>query len=155
VKPRGSRPRSGTANTWLCRFFTWFWFARENREDSWPRQVVQVLGPSTFLVDRNGSRQKVWLREPGCYGYEYPRQIFILIGEWLYRFDWFRHWNRPCCSNCWHDKFVQSYHDTMNNMTCEYVDDCAKCHEMMYQFSYGAYQAFVTNKWLYYEELLF
>jgi hypothetical protein len=142
-------------NPRLCRFFTWFWFSRENRRDDWPRKVAQILGPSTFRIDRAGGRTTVWLRGKGCYGYEYPRQVFILIGEWLRRFAWFQHWNRECCSACWHDQFRQTYSDTMNHIQCEYVDVCAKCGETMYEFSYGAYAAYVTTKWEYYETLLF
>lgn len=152
---RGWTGRGGTDNKWLCRFFTWFWFARENRWGNWPTRVVWVLGPSTFRVERAGGRQTVWLRGDGCRGYEYDRQIFILVGEWLRRFEWFLKWNRPICSDCGHDKFVQTYHDTMNHMTCEYTDACAKCGSVMYEFSYGAYAAYVTSKWEEFEKLLF
>lgn len=147
--------RGGTDNKWLCRFFTWFWLSRENRRDQWTSKVAWVLGPSTFRIDRGGTRTTVWLRGPGSRGYEYDRQVFILIGEWLRRFAWFNHWNRECCSECWHDKFKQTYHDTMNGITCEYTEDCAKCGETMYEFSYGAYAAYVTTKWEHYEILLF
>jgi hypothetical protein len=147
--------RGGTNNKLLCRFFTWFWFARENRWGNWPTKVVWVLGPSTFRVERSGDRRTVWLRGPGCYGYEYGRQVFILLGEWLRRFEWFRQWNRSKCSDCGHDKFEQTYHDTMQGLTCEYEDVCTKCRATMYEFSYGAYAAYVTTEWERYETLLF
>jgi hypothetical protein len=152
---RGWTLRGGTNNKLLCRFFTWFWFARENRWGNWPTSVVWVLGPSTFRVERCGGRQTVWLRGEGCRGYEYPRQVFILIGEWLRRFAWFNKWNREKCSECGHDKFVQTYHDTMNFNTCEYVNNCEKCRAVMYEFSYGAYAAYVTTEWERWETRLF
>lgn len=149
------RRRRGTGNKHLCRFFTWFWFNRENRNTRWPTKVVCVLGPSTFRVENCGSRKTVWLREHGCIGYEYPRQAWIALGEFLYRYRWFWKWNRNRCPKCDNDAFKSRYHDTIAGHLCEEIMVCTKCGEDVYEFAYGSHRDWYTNRWMQYEEKIF
>lgn len=150
--------RRGTSNALLCRFATWFWFNRENRLTRWPTKVVAVLGPSTFRVDKGGSRQHIWLREEGCIGYEYPRQVFIAIGQILERYHWFNKWNRNRCSKCDHDEFVSRYSyllDSYYGPLAEEIMCCAKCREDSSQYMYGDIEYWTTSRWRQYEEKIF
>lgn len=147
--------KRGTTNARLCRFMTWFWFARENRATRWPTVVVQVLGPSTFRVDRGGSRQTVWLRESGCIGYEYPRQTWIAVGEFLRRYRWFMAWNRSRCPYCDHDQFRDGYRDYIEGTCCESELRCKRCGEGVYWFAYGNQEDLMTCRWRQWEEKLF
>jgi hypothetical protein len=147
--------RRGIKTRWVCRFFTWFWFGRENRGNRWPSKVIEVLGPSTFRVDKGGSRQSVWLRGPGCIGYEYPRQIFIALGEFLRRYRWFQTWNRSRCPKCDHDKFKDRYNDYVAGHLAENIVQCANCLEDVSQFMYGYSENWATNRWQQYEEKIF
>lgn len=154
----GHRRRRGTGNKHLCRFFTWFWFSRENRNNRWPTKVVCVLGPSTFRVDKGGSRQTISLRGEGCIGYEYPRQIWIALGEFLYRYRWFNEWNRPRCQKCDHDKFVSRYSyllDSYYGPLAEEIMCCEKCREDVSQYMYGDSEYWYTRRWMQYEEKIF
>jgi hypothetical protein len=134
---------------------TWFWFNRENRLTRWPTTVVEVLGPSTFRVDKGGSRQSVWLRGEGCIGYEYPRQTWIAIGEYLSRYKWFRRWNRPRCPKCDGDVFENKYRDMMDYTEMESADQCQKCKTEVSQYLYGDVFEWFTNRWMQYEEKIF
>ena len=147
--------RRGISNALLCRFLTWFWFSRENRSTRWPKRVVSVLGPSTFRVENGGSRQTVWLRAPGCIGYEYPRQIFIAIGEFLRRYHWFTRWNRIRCPYCDHDEFVDGYRDYLEGTCCESELKCKKCLKGVSYFAYGYVDEILTSRWLQWETKLF
>lgn len=147
--------RAGLKTPWLCRFFTWFWFNRENRNNRWPTKVVHVLGPSTFRVENGGSRKSICLRGEGCHGYEYPRQTWISIGEWLRRYRWFLRWNRDRCAHCDHDVFEDRYTDMMGYQMMENVRRCAKCKKDSSQWLYGDSEDWTTNRWLQYEEILF
>lgn len=150
--------RRGIRNPSVCRFFTWFWFNRDNRETQWPVKVVAVLGLSEFRVEKYGSRQHVWLREPGCIGYEYPRQVWIAIGELLRRYRWFQEWNRRRCPKCDNDTFMCRYRDLIDSYygpVCEEVMCCKKCKEDVSQFTYGSYEAWHTTRWEQWENYLF
>lgn len=150
--------RRGIKNARLCRFFTWFWFHRENRSTQWKTTVVEILGPSTFRVNKGGSRQTVWLRAPGCMGYEYPRQIWIALGEWLRRYRWFLHWNRKRCPKCGHDVFEEKHRagiDSYYGPTCELIECCARCKADVYEFMYGYSTDFSTDRWIDLELKLF
>jgi hypothetical protein len=129
---------------------TWFWFNRENRLTRWPTKVVQVLGPSTFRVNKGGSRQTIWLRAPGCIGYEYPRQVLIALGEFLRRYRWFQEWNRSRCAKCDNDTFESRYRDMLDSYygpVCEEVMRCKKCKADSSQFMYGDYESWTTTRW--------
>jgi hypothetical protein len=147
--------KRGIKNALLCRFMTWFWFNRENRRTRWPTKVAEVLGPSTFRVDRGGSRRTVWLRGEGCIGYEYPRQMWIAIGEWLRRYRWFVKWNRARCPKCDNDTFKSRYRDTIAGHLCEEIMICDKCSEDVYEFAYGDSRDWYTDRWMQYEEKIF
>jgi hypothetical protein len=147
--------RRGTRNALLCRFMTWFWFNRENRMTRWPTTVVEVLGPSTFRVDKGGSRITTWLRGEGCIGYEYPRQTWIAIGEFLRRYKWFMRFNRPRCPFCDHDQFKDGYRDYIEGTLCESELRCKKCNKGVYWFAYGHQDDYMTSRWLQYEEKIF
>jgi hypothetical protein len=147
--------RRGIRNAHVCRFFTWFWFARQNRETRWPTKVVEVLGPSTFRVDKGGSRQSIWLRGPGCCGYEYPRAIWIVVGELLRRYRWFMRWNRPRCPHCDHDKFRDGYRDYIEGTLCESELRCLNCDKGVYWFAYGYNEDYMTRRWMQWETKLF
>lgn len=137
---------------------TWFWFSRENRLSRWPTNVVAVLGPATFRVNKGGSRQTVWLREPGCIGYEYPRQIWIALGEFLLRYRWFQKWNRCRCTECDNDTFESRYRDMIDSYygpVCEEVMQCKKCKKDVSQFMYGDYEEWYSRRWLQWEIKLF
>jgi hypothetical protein len=45
--------------------------------------------------------------------------------------------------------------DSMNGTKVEYERRCPRCHTLMYQFSYGAYENCTVTKWAYYENALF
>jgi hypothetical protein len=153
-----TRKRRGTSNPRLCRFFTWFWFSRDNRQTHWPTTVRVVLGPSCFRVDKGGSRSTIWLRAPGCHGYEYPRQIFIAIGELLRRYRWFQEWNRLRCPKCDNDTFMTRYRDMIDyyyGPVCEEIMCCKKCKEDVSQFMYGSYESWHTTRWEQWETKIF
>jgi hypothetical protein len=150
--------RRGTSNARLCRFMTWFWFNRENRLTRWPTKVVSVLGPSTFRVENGGSRRTVSLRGEGCIGYEYPRQIWIAIGQFLERYHWYNKWNRNRCPKCDNDAFVSRYRyllDSYYGPLAEEILCCARCREDVYQYMYGDSEHWYSNRWMQYEERLF
>lgn len=142
----GSMKRRGTANKWPCRFFTWFWFSRDNRTSHWPHKVVYVFSPRHLRVEQGSSRKHVWLQD----GYEYPRAIFIALGEFLRRYRWFLHWNRPRCPKCDHDTFKVRYRDMIDyyyGPVCEEIQCCTKCGEDVSQFMYGSYETWYTTRW--------
>jgi hypothetical protein len=109
-------------------------------------------------VDKCGTRTTVSLRGEGCYGNEYPRQIFICIGEFLYRYRWFQKWNRNKCPKCGTDEFMCRYRDLVDayyGPVCEEVMCCKKCKEDVSQFLYGTYEAWHTTRWMELEQALF
>ena len=149
--------KRGTSNQRVCRFFQFFWFGWENRvvhqnADARIVRVVYVISPRVMRVQQGGSRKMIWLD----YGYSFPRQLFVVLGEILFRYSKrFAHWNRDRCPKCLHDQFKTSHQDTISGHVCEQDQICVSCGAHAHHFSYGYSEAYTTTKWHHWEERIF
>lgn len=149
--------KRGTSNQRVCRFFQFFWYGWENRVVHGNAKgrivrIVYVISPRVFRVEQGGSRKLVWLD----YGYTFPRQLFVVLGELLHRRSArFQNWNRQRCCKCLHDQFKTSHYDTISGHTCEHEQICASCGAHAHSFSYGYSESYTITMWQKWEERIF